>query len=107
MEFLEEECFGPNELGGSCRQRGSDCHITSSADAERGFSIYDGCVNDQQKSSKEDKSEATVMIRHNETKRRLETKAGRDRLNEFRALVGRSREIDKAGDNVDDEDDQM
>ena len=80
---------------------------TSSADAERGFSIYDGCVNDQQKSSKEDKSEATVMIRHNETKRRLETKAGRDRLNEFRALVGRSREIDKAGDNVDDEDDQM
>jgi hypothetical protein len=47
------------------------------------------------------------MIRHNETKRRLETKTGRDRLNEFRALVGRSREIDKAGDNVDDEDDQM
>ena len=31
---------------------------TSSADAERGFSIYDGCVNDQQKSSKEDKSES-------------------------------------------------
>ena len=45
---------------------------TSSADAERGFSIYDGCLSDQQKSSKEDKSEATVMIRHNETKRRLE-----------------------------------
>ena len=44
------------------------------------------------------------MIRHNETKRRLETKAGRDRLNEFRALLGRSREIDEAGDNVDDED---
>ena len=47
-----------------------------------------------------------LMIRHNETKRRLETKAGRDRLNEFRALAGRSREIDKADDNV-DEDDQM
>ena len=62
---------------------------TSSADAERGFSIYDGCVNDQQKSSKEDKSEATVMIRRNETKRRLETKAGRDRLNEFRAQYQR------------------
>ena len=46
------------------------------------------------------------MIRHNETKRRLETKAGRDRLSEFRALVGRSREIDKADDNV-DENDQM
>ena len=25
---------------------------TSSADAERGFSIYDGCVNDQQKSAR-------------------------------------------------------
>lgn len=42
-----------------------------------GFSIYDGCLSDQQKSSREDKSEATAMIRHNETKMRLEMKEGR------------------------------
>ena len=45
------------------------------------------------------------MIRHNETKRRLEMKDGRERLIEFRALLAvDNQEMDKADDDVHGED---
>jgi hypothetical protein len=42
--------------------------------------MYDGLVSKQQKSSLQDKVEATVLIRHNDTHRRLESKTGSDRV---------------------------
>ena len=62
---------------------------TSSADAERGFSMYTGLISNQQKSSLEDKIEATVLIRHNETQRRLEARQlqkGREVLQELHKM---------------------
>ena len=64
---------------------------TSSADAERGFSMYTGLISNQQKSSLEDKIEATVLIRHNETQRRLEARQlqkGREVLQELHKMNG-------------------
>ena len=71
---------------------------TSSADAERGFSMYDGLVSKQQKSSLQDKIEATVLIRHNDTHRRLERKTGRDRLKAVKELNDEMRSAEVEGE---------
>ena len=48
------------------------------------------------------------MIRHNETKRRLEMKEGRERLDEFRALRAvDNQEMYKAEDDVHSEEENM
>ena len=71
---------------------------TSLADAERGFSMYDGLVSKQQKSSLQDKIEATVLIRHNDTHRRLERKTGRDRLKAVKELNDEMRSAEVEGE---------
>ena len=59
--------------------------------------MYDGLVSKQQKSSLQDKVEATVLIRHNDTHRRLETKAGRDRVKAVKELNDEMRSAEVEG----------
>ena len=78
---------------------------TSSADSERGFSMYSGLISNQQKSSLEDKIEATVLIRHNWTQRRLEAKQLQEGRKTQEALLKMNRDMRAAACEGVEEDD--
>jgi hypothetical protein len=67
--------------------------------------MYSGLISNQQKSSLEDKIEATVLIRHNWTQRRLEAKQLQEGRKTQEALLKMNRDMRAAACEGVEEDD--